>query len=630
LTLLHRITYDCINVPQLDLYFFTPVPAQLKDVQVPVPVRNRPDPQHGCADPAPIQYGSSPVVKLDLYIWSTDPDPQHGGEDPVPVLYESTSVLHGYADPVMLHYDSSLKLDVYIWSIDPEPQQGGADPVPVQLDLHNRSIGPVQYGSSPVLNLDFYVVSPVPVHHKVVPVPVLARNNPDTQHGGADPAPLLYRSTPILVIIPVPVQHKKTSVLILKMNLHSYFFIIDNDLGKMTYIKCVFFVCNDMVNMTINKHVFLTCTDMSDEKQLPHYNSPRVDAMLRDEEGEETMEAGDGPPGGPRSPPRTLPRIYYNIRNARTATCTVRSLHGCAVSTDTIGSFEINDSIERASLANYRYSFLKRQNISTTLSLDTLVCNACTHGTLTELVESFLEATKGYIVPAGSVVVLTSVSRLATVGAAQYINEFVSLRNRLLGAFQDGLQDGLLVVHGFPIPLCGINDKACIRALTDTIGWLTQVSVHNNRDVVATRNLFKKLVLEAGSPEAPANTGSSETPVSSDTGTHAAPDEFRFELPNDLEGKTKGIFLSAPAFVPEKIEPLSVTIESELLNEAGGRAGLSLMTQSPSGTCQPEPELEEEANSPTEVRLRKGGSQWRARGGHRGGRMGRGGRYRPY
>jgi hypothetical protein len=184
-------------------------------------------------------------------------------------------------------------------------------------------------------------------------------------------------------------------------------------------------------------------------------------------------------------------------------------------------------------------------------------------GSLTELVESFLEATKGYIVPAGSVVVLTSVSRLAGVGAAQYINEFVSSRNRLLGAFQDGL----LVVHGFPIPLFGISDKACIRALTDTVGWLTQVSVHNNRDVVATRNLFKKLVLEAGSPEAPANTGSSETPVSSDTGSHAAPDEFRFELPNKLEGKTKGIFLSAPAFVPDKIEPLSEAVESELLNE---------------------------------------------------------------
>jgi hypothetical protein len=120
LTLLHRITYDCINVPQLDLYFFTPVPVHLKDE--PVPVRNRPDPQHGCADPAPIQYDSSPVVKLDLYIWSTDPDPQQGGEDPVPVLYESTSVLHGYADPVMLHYDSSLNLDLYIWSIGPDPQ----------------------------------------------------------------------------------------------------------------------------------------------------------------------------------------------------------------------------------------------------------------------------------------------------------------------------------------------------------------------------------------------------------------------------------------------------------------------------------------------------------------------------
>jgi hypothetical protein len=200
-------------------------------------------------------------------------------------------------------------------------------------------------------------------------------------------------------------------------------------------------------------------------------------------------------------------------------------------------------------------------------------------------------------VASGSVVVLTSVSRLAGVGAAKYINEFVNSRNWLLGAFQGGL----LVVHGFPIPLCGINDKACIRALTDTVGWLTQVSVNNNGDVVATRNLFKKLVLEAGSPEAPADTGWSVTPVSSDTGSHAAPAEFRFELPNDLEGKTKSIFLSAPSFVPDKIEPLSEAIESELLNELILELNTKFLTDLAPLTSEPGYTSHDE-NSPSNLR----------------------------
>jgi hypothetical protein len=46
------------------------------------------------------------------------------------------------------------------------------------------------------------------------------------------------------------------------------------------------------------------------------------------------------------------------------------------------------------------------------------------NGSITELLEDFLEVTKGYVVPAGTVVVFTSA-------------EFVGARRKLLGVFQE-------------------------------------------------------------------------------------------------------------------------------------------------------------------------------------------------
>jgi hypothetical protein len=67
------------------------------------------------------------------------------------------------------------------------------------------------------------------------------------------------------------------------------------------------------------------------------------------------------------------------------------------------------------------------------------------------------------MLPAGSVIVLSSASRLAEVGSAPYAREFVRARGKLLGVFKGGLE----VVHGFPTPLSGIQDSVCIRALVD-------------------------------------------------------------------------------------------------------------------------------------------------------------------
>jgi hypothetical protein len=52
-------------------------------------------------------------------------------------------------------------------------------------------------------------------------------------------------------------------------------------------------------------------------------------------------------------------------------------------------------------------------------------------GTLSELIGAFLDLTKGFTVPAGSVVVLSSASYLASVGTATYAAEYAAVGKRL-------------------------------------------------------------------------------------------------------------------------------------------------------------------------------------------------------
>jgi hypothetical protein len=73
--------------------------------------------------------------------------------------------------------------------------------------------------------------------------------------------------------------------------------------------------------------------------------------------------------------------------------------------------------------------------------------------TLHELVTTFLEATRGFIVPAGSVVTLSSASHLAWVGAAAYAQEYVAARGRLRASFRKGIE----VVHGVPLLVGGVQ-----------------------------------------------------------------------------------------------------------------------------------------------------------------------------
>jgi hypothetical protein len=98
-----------------------------------------------------------------------------------------------------------------------------------------------------------------------------------------------------------------------------------------------------------------------------------------------------------------------------------------------------------------------------------------------ELVGAFLEATRGFVVPAGSVVVLSLASHLAWVGAAAYAHEFAAARRRLLTAFRDGVE----VVHGLPVMVGGELDCKGSLSMLDFFTWLGHCTLP--RDLTDTR-----------------------------------------------------------------------------------------------------------------------------------------------
>jgi hypothetical protein len=72
-----------------------------------------------------------------------------------------------------------------------------------------------------------------------------------------------------------------------------------------------------------------------------------------------------------------FPKTYYSIRNAKKNLSKIRSISGLSEGIE-CGSFEQNDSVERFNLANYRHSYLKRQNISASFKFENLLCTVCT------------------------------------------------------------------------------------------------------------------------------------------------------------------------------------------------------------------------------------------------------------
>jgi hypothetical protein len=249
-------------------------------------------------------------------------------------------------------------------------------------------------------------------------------------------------------------------------------------------------------------------------------------------------------PSGTEMP--SLPPIYHSVHRKKVSKMIVRHLDGNAyqeTDSTTIGA-SISPLVQVGSFANagdkrhnrttHRYDHVKSRNISTSFDPNKFICTTCNNehpvlrrsiegndvgldnppvfvlsdqnfpsmvpvggegeclkimlienGLLTELVEAFLGMTRGFDVPAGSVILLGSASCAAASGTAEYAAEFVRAAGVLRGAFAGGVN----VMHGIPFLIGGTKNTTAVRALAEIQQWVHCTSVGTD-DISATRKAF--------------------------------------------------------------------------------------------------------------------------------------------
>jgi hypothetical protein len=241
---------------------------------------------------------------------------------------------------------------------------------------------------------------------------------------------------------------------------------------------------------------------------------------------------GRGPKIGP-----SLPPIYYSVLHKKLAKMTVRHLDGGAFKDDDstnlgasvnaqtqIGSFN-NPNVKRHNHTVHRHDHLALRNISTSFDPVPFTCKSCPgahqvlrrtvegsdvgldnppvfvltdqnfppmapaggegeclkiilveNSSLTDLVDVFLGMSRGFDMPAGTVVLLASPSHAATIGTADYASELVRASGKLRG---------FNVLHGIPFLLGGIQNTPAIRTIAEVEQWVTCTD-----DILATRKSF--------------------------------------------------------------------------------------------------------------------------------------------
>ncbi len=83
----------------------------------------------------------------------------------------------------------------------------------------------------------------------------------------------------------------------------------------------------------------------------------------------------------------------------------------------------------------------------------------------------FLDLTRGFDVPIGTVVTLASASHLGRCGVAAYARDVVAA----LGRVRDAFGGNVRVVHGFPIIGGGLVDEGTVWGLREIELWLAEV-----------------------------------------------------------------------------------------------------------------------------------------------------------
>jgi hypothetical protein len=217
-------------------------------------------------------------------------------------------------------------------------------------------------------------------------------------------------------------------------------------------------------------------------------------------------------------------------------------------------------------------------------------------GGVVELLNAFLEATKGFRIPAGTVIVIFSASRLSAIGTEAYATEFAEARFRL----QRVVGDGIEMLHGFPILYTGTGNRALIKSILDLEHWVT--SCAKGRDIGKSRKHCIKLTLGntlehfsagnsqcTGTPVATVPASSADTPVAS------AIFPTRMMLPTLMKYGEKAIYES-PIYVdiPLVIDAVSEVDERNMIDQLIQELNTSFMTELAECTVEREAEYSSE------------------------------------
>ena len=121
---------------------------------------------------------------------------------------------------------------------------------------------------------------------------------------------------------------------------------------------------------------------------------------------------------------------------------------------------------------------------------------------LSDLTDILLESLKPFAVPAGSVILIHSLSHMASVGPAAYAEDLVRARQRICGTYRTGIS----VLHGLPMPQGGCSDPDVVNDLTAVACWQAAVKSGPERDILTARSFWKGLLIsdfKGGQPPAP-------------------------------------------------------------------------------------------------------------------------------
>jgi hypothetical protein len=179
-------------------------------------------------------------------------------------------------------------------------------------------------------------------------------------------------------------------------------------------------------------------------------------------------------------------------------------------------------------------------------------------GTPGELVEIFLDLARGCQIPAGSVVLLSSMSHLADVGLSAYTADLNLAATKLIRA----LRGGVMVLPGLVFPAAKIVNPMVVRGVIDLLTWSAEASkVSDSVQPILNESHRALRDLLAGS------------------GTGTAPSQFgaRCRLPVQLGNpEYRKWELTGPEKLPSSTGPVPSSKVLEILNMATSELAVGL------------------------------------------------------